>query len=407
MNPMTRLAAVAAVLAVAVGAAYLLSRPVSNIGPQGSQLPTASPAAPSPRPTVAPRVTVTDVGRTLSPGSYHTDGFPMDFTFTVPVGWNVSEFTANSFGLAETSDASVNIGFLRLAKVYGDPCHTGDGPKAITPGADALVAAFAAMPNFSIDNLKDTTLGGAAAKTFLFGNDIDVAAAGCSGTMLPFGTRIDGLGHDVDVAMFGGEFDQFWVLDFGGRGTILVAVTDTRVPMVQGVLDSLKFDGPASVGEAPRSSPGGVAADPTDAAALIPTGTSEREVPVSEIEAGIANALFNDQERHVITDTLALRDASSITIRLVISSGAITIQHAVNGGSFSAAGTWPTPSMDNGSLGIKYNPSVLGHVFSYSVTWNTDGSAFRLGGGGSSPELDAVARILFAELVMGEFARVG
>ena len=228
--------------------------------------PTTSPSSPtaSPSSAIAPPTSASspparalsadDVGRTLRWGTYRVEDFAAPFTITLPavlqgrrlwLGWTANELTPNSFSIAKSADDSFNIYLAVIDKIYRDPCHTADGPSVIGSGVDDLVAAFSAMPGFEVADLKDATVGGAAGRVFLFSNSINVAAANCSGTMLPFGTRAED-GRDVDVAIFGGETDRFWVVQ-AGPTRVLITVTDNRVKAMQPLLDSLSFgEGPSN-----------------------------------------------------------------------------------------------------------------------------------------------------------------
>lgn len=226
-------AALALVLVI-VGGGFALSR---MSGPGGVQPTTPPTPSPSPLPTI----TISSVGTPLASGTYQVDGFAVPFTITLPAGWTANEFTSNSISLADQSNASINVYLVILDKVYPDPCHTSKAPTTFGSAVGDMVTRLTAMPGFTVTALTDVTVGGAVGKTFLFSNAIDVAAAKCSGSMLPFGTRADN-GKDIDVAMFGSERDRFWVVNAGGQ-TVLIAVTDSNVQTIQPLLDSLTFIG--------------------------------------------------------------------------------------------------------------------------------------------------------------------
>lgn len=203
-----------------------------------SRVATEPFASPIPRPV---ELHSGDAGTSLDPGTYRVRGFAVPFTIALPAGWTLAKVTTTSFAIERLSDASINLFMAVADKVYPDPCHTDGGPTTLEPGTDALVSALSSMPNFEVTDVADASIGGADGKTFKFSNAIDVGAANCSGEMLPFATH-DEDGEDVDIAIFGGETDQFWVLDADGT-TLLLAITDNRVATLQPLLDSIAFDG--------------------------------------------------------------------------------------------------------------------------------------------------------------------
>lgn len=244
-NNRVAVAALATVIVI-VGAGFALTR-MSRPGPGGPG-PTPSPSPttlPSPSPIASassvPELTIStgDVGKVLQAGTYRVDGFAAPFTVTLPAGWIATEFTPNSIGLARKADASVNVYMAVMGKVYSDPCHATAGPKAVGTGVDALVAALSSMTGFVVTNVGAATVGGAEGVGFTITNSIDVATAKCSGNMLPIGTY-ENNGGDVDIPMFGGERDQFWVLDAGGV-RVFMAVTDSQVGATKAVRDGMSF----------------------------------------------------------------------------------------------------------------------------------------------------------------------
>jgi hypothetical protein len=244
-------AALAIVVVVAAGGLALsrLTGPGTG-GPSPTPIPSLIPSPiPSliPSPSAPPAtITTASVGETLEAGTYRVEEFAAPFSVTLPAGWTANEFTFNSIALANATDGTQNIYVVVVDKVYLDPCHTDDGPTDIGPGVNDLVAAFSSMPDFDVGNLRDATVGGAPGKAFRFSNAIDVAAAGCSGDVLPFGTY-DNDGEDIDIAMFGNESDRFWVVNAAGT-RVLIAIT--KVPSIvqatQEVLDSISFDSGSS-----------------------------------------------------------------------------------------------------------------------------------------------------------------
>jgi hypothetical protein len=251
LNNRLAVAALATVLVVAIGG-FALSR-LTVPGPGGpSPMPTSTPTA-TPLPSVAaspspanPTITTSDVGRALEPGTYRIDAFAAPLSVTLPPNWIVSELSENILGFQRLGGGNVNLALIVLDQVYPDPCRTTDGPSPVAPGVDALVAAFSTMPGFSVTDRREATVGGAAGTAFTISNSIDPAGAGCSQGKLLLGTY-DRDGTDIDVEMFGGEQDRFWVVDAGGV-RVLLAITDTPdiVAGAQPVLDSLAFDGGSS-----------------------------------------------------------------------------------------------------------------------------------------------------------------
>jgi hypothetical protein len=241
------LTALAIVFVIAAGG-FALSRFGGAIGgPGGPSIPnppespsvTVAPTAtPVPSPSL-PAITSGDVGRTFPAGTYQVEGFAVAFTVQLPDGWEATELTSTSAGFADSRDATVNFFLAVVNKVYSDPCHAAspsNRPTAVRPGVDALVTALASITDFQVRDSASTTVGGASGQAFTFANT--GGGLGC-GDLLPFATR-DGDGEDVDIAVFPGETDRFWVLDAKGT-TVLVAITDNQVETVQPVLETVRF----------------------------------------------------------------------------------------------------------------------------------------------------------------------
>ena len=234
-------AALAVVLIVA-GGGFVLSRIVgTGVAAPG---PTPSPSViPSPS-SAAPDMTITTsaVGDNLSAGTYRVDGFAVPFSLTLPDGWIVSDFSRNSISIERRTDGSINLYLAIMNKVYPDPCQPAGGPDVIGPAVGDLVTSLSSMPGFEVSDVRDVTVGGADGMSFQITNSIDVIEADCSGEMLPIGTY-DRDGEDVDIAMFGGETDRFWVLDAGDT-RVFMAVTDVALEGTQALRDSLVFGDP-------------------------------------------------------------------------------------------------------------------------------------------------------------------
>jgi hypothetical protein len=130
-----------------------------------------------------------------------------------------------------------------LNGIYRNPCHPATDPTPVAPGVDGVLAALSSVQGFAVSDVQDVTVGGLHGKRFLFGNDIDTAAAGCAANPMPFGTSDqDGDGAVVDIPMFGGETDRFWALD-AGDVTIVAAITDEPAIFAdaQPVLETIIF----------------------------------------------------------------------------------------------------------------------------------------------------------------------
>ena len=106
--------------------------------------------------------------------------------------------------------------------------------------------------------MSNGAIGGAPGKTFTISNSIDVAKANCSGGKLVIGTY-EKDAQELPVEMFGGETDQFWVINAGGT-VVLIAVNDNAesrqdvLPVVHGI----SFDGASAVA---HTTPNGLAFD--------------------------------------------------------------------------------------------------------------------------------------------------
>ncbi len=236
-----RLLVAAIALAVVVAGGAVLLRPSApgvgsglNPPPSGATTPRRATSSPAPALTI----TTSDVGKSLPSGTYRVEGFAAPFSVTLPGGWTATEFRDNSINFARTSDRTVNVYVAIMGKVYPNPCHPERGLDAAGSDVDDLVTALSSMDGFVVTDVSDATVGGASGKTFTVTNEID-AASNCSGGMLPIGTYLTN-GEDVDIAMFPGETDQFWVLAAGGT-RVFMAVTDKAVEATREVRDSLVF----------------------------------------------------------------------------------------------------------------------------------------------------------------------
>ena len=255
-SPMPRFALAAAALALlAIGVVAILARPISGPGnptAPPSSVPSAPPssvpsapatsAASTPSPTPTPlTISPSDVGRTLQGGTYTVSEFATPFSVTLPDGWSAEAFSRNRLELWSSDPGNVNVAMIVLNQVYADPCNTDAGPTALAAGVDNLVGALSDMAGVQIDEVTDTDVGGAPAKTFTF------RAPSCSTGSQPVIGRLESptdcaIPRCLEITMFGGESDIFWVVDAGGT-TVLIAVTNTAAILqeAQPVVDSLLF----------------------------------------------------------------------------------------------------------------------------------------------------------------------
>ena len=137
MNPAIRWAGAGVLVLAVVGAAVLLMRPASSVGPaRPSATPSltadGSPPA-TPLATPVPTLTVSDVGRSLRAGSYMVSGFAVPFTVALPDGWAVNELTPTSVAIGSSSDGTINFFMTVVTRAYADPCRPTGSPK---PGRD-------------------------------------------------------------------------------------------------------------------------------------------------------------------------------------------------------------------------------------------------------------------------------
>jgi hypothetical protein len=117
MNPIARLAAVAAVVVLATGVAVLTIRPGGNVG---APAPSPSPTTvPSQSPSVAPSAAISPAAPAVFDTRTIASDFALPMKATLPVGWRVGH------------DIVGTLGFLNV----GDP----QGPESTWWGPDILL----------------------------------------------------------------------------------------------------------------------------------------------------------------------------------------------------------------------------------------------------------------------------
>jgi hypothetical protein len=224
MNPMTRLAAVAAVLAVAVGVTFLAIRGPSSgsprVSPPPTILPTAAPPAATPR-----LLTGSDLLLRLPTGIYAVgEPFGVPFTLSLPDAWQLDEVRSDyvrfSQMVAPDTTLPLRLTVVRPSGVYADPCN--GPPSPIGPSVDDLVRALTSVRGLSSTTVGEGLVGSAAAKTFTL--DHPTGRDGCAGNAIPLMTQRS-LGIDQDVDIFAIGRDQMFVLDVGGQRVLIDAST--------------------------------------------------------------------------------------------------------------------------------------------------------------------------------------
>jgi hypothetical protein len=213
-----RVASMAALLVVAVGAISL----VSNDGRVGT-VPTATPTG---TPTAAPSASPTPNGGSLTaliPNSVLGEGTyevraPFAFPFAIHLPAE-TQYHGTEAGTVSFVTPEGSLEAFAPRAVFPDPCRiTGDPIPVAT--ADALVTALRAMKGFSATQPTATTVSGRPARTFVVTNTIDTATAGCTrDLMLPLFTYA---GHPEGAGTNGGQRQVMWVVDVDGAPLLIL-----------------------------------------------------------------------------------------------------------------------------------------------------------------------------------------
>ena len=200
-------------------------------------------ATPTPAPTIAPSPdaaidNLIDLGRRLTAGSYRVGGpFLAPYTVTLPDGYQVKAIEA---GEASFSSNAGFVGALVPEGVFADPCKPDLPVKAST--VDEFVTALSSMTGFSAEDVRQTTVGGRPATTFLLKNGIDTSTAGCTrGPLLPM---FSFAGHPEGASTNGGMDELFYVVDVDGKPVFVVVdgwSSPTALDELKSIAEGIQF----------------------------------------------------------------------------------------------------------------------------------------------------------------------
>jgi len=267
-NPLKLAIAGAAVVVVALVGINLLPRsgavggpgsgPTSN--PPKSSPSTQTPAAsPSPSPSAGPPI------GSLVPGTYVVDypsRTPVRFTFTVPAGW-----VGRADGSVDKNlDQPNELGFIPfiVTHVYADACHSEGALKEVGPTVDDLVRALVDQVGSDASAPVDVTLGGYPAKRI----DMSIPAELDTLTCRYPGSLIQIWADPAETGFFAIPVDPANpAADQGGGGRVYIAdvngdravihtgsapgASTSDIAELEGVIDSIRFESPASPSPSP------------------------------------------------------------------------------------------------------------------------------------------------------------
>ena len=133
--------------------------------------------------------------------------------------WAALSLTKGDAGFR--SSAGGYVGVLVPEAVFPDPCAAGDPVPAST--ADEFVAALSAMKGFTAENVREMTVGGRPATSFLLTNTVDTSTGACArDLMLPLFTHAG----SPNGAETNSRLDElFYVLDVDGTPVFVVIDT--------------------------------------------------------------------------------------------------------------------------------------------------------------------------------------
>jgi hypothetical protein len=242
MNPFARVAVGGvAVVAMLLGALYLLS-PVG--GGIGSGPPAATPS-PTPSPSPIP-LGMSDL--LLEPGTYVTaDPFPVQITMTVPDGW-IGNIGGPYLAILEQASGTGSIAFSRPDKVFADPCHSTSGLLDPPPGptVDDLASALAGLPSLDVTTPVDAEFDGFIGKGLTITAPADTL--GCDQDRLPDAEfSVWELPLGAINSLRPGQVDRVWIVDVAGTRLVIDAThfagEDAALDAeIQAILDSVQID---------------------------------------------------------------------------------------------------------------------------------------------------------------------
>lgn len=216
MNRMlVAVAGVAAVLLVAAGGLYFVSRD-NGIGGPATASPTAAPTfspAAAPTPTLTTITTPTLLaGGSLQPGRYFTDIQGYRYTFTIPVtGWVAEDGSTLHFG--SLTNNPPDEGYLamwgELPTLFSNACQWIGTTITPGPSVDDLANAIAGLSGFQTSTPAGVTVSGYQGKRLQVTVPSDVNFASCQNAQY----------HLWDGRWYQslGQVDDIRILDLSGQ----------------------------------------------------------------------------------------------------------------------------------------------------------------------------------------------
>ena len=223
-----RFSAAAASTALLVVLGLMLLPIVVPGGSRGQPTPSPSPTAePSP---------MEPIETPYPPGTYSLGGFPIGVSFTVPGPWVSCEASKTEQGpCRERGNGSLQ--FIIVENVVADPCEEALLDPPVGPSVDDLVAALAALSDFTTTPVVEVTADGHAGKEFTL-----TAPDGPNCFLRTWATadRVNGVG--------GGEANLIRIVDVDGTRVMmagpyprLAADADDAIAWIRQVMDSVTF----------------------------------------------------------------------------------------------------------------------------------------------------------------------
>ncbi len=211
---MTRLAALAAGVVIAVAGIALLVRPFGSIGVQPTPGVTV---APTPAPSGLPSLPVAGA---IVPGTYAFGapfGLDVEMTFATPewTPWNNGVRTPQVAPFFKRTPDAPNLGIIiaRVTNLFADACNPSDGmlDPHLGPSVDELVTALSAQPETEATAPTDVTISGYPGKHFSIAFSTTEACPVLSRWPSDAGARL----------AIPEERDELWVLDVDGERWVI------------------------------------------------------------------------------------------------------------------------------------------------------------------------------------------
>lgn len=191
--------------------------------------------------------------RALEPGTYRSQAFQPQVTFTLPDGWWLPADTPDYLGLQPVSSDLVGIHLFRdpLPASQDQSCPIEPEP-GVSASAMALVTWFRSLPGFAASNPKPVTIGG------LQGIEIDLAIVADWKPSCPFANGLPTVplfvgrsNESFRWVVAGSERLRLSLLDLPDGGTLVVdidaydgALMDSLLAMATPIVAGMQFATP-------------------------------------------------------------------------------------------------------------------------------------------------------------------